>query len=252
MNDVILETHELSRHFGGFTAVDRVSLQVRRGSFHAVIGPNGAGKTTLFNLLSGALHPSSGRVIFKGADITGLPPHQISRRGLGRSFQITNLFPNLTVLENVRLAVQARGGKTAWNFLSPVGRFSRFEKRAREVLSQVNLAGKEAVVAHTLSHGDKRKLELGLLLASDPELLLLDEPTAGMSREEVPAIIDVIRRIKASGEQTIMMVEHKMDIVLSISDTITVLQSGAVIAEGPPAFIIENPQVRSAYLGGVQ
>ncbi len=191
-------------------------------------------------------------MIFKGADITGLPPYKISRLGLGRSFQITNLFPNLSVLENVRLAAQARGGMVVWNFFTRASSFPSFEKRAREILSQVNLEGKESVPAHALAHGDKRKLELGVLLASDPEVLLLDEPTAGMSHEEVPAIIEVIRRIKSSGERTIMMVEHKMDIVLSISDSITVLQNGSVIAEGPPSAIIENSQVRSAYLGGIQ
>jgi branched-chain amino acid transport system ATP-binding protein len=246
---IILETHDLTVRFGGLVAVDHVNLKVRKGSFQSVIGPNGAGKTTLFNLISGIHKPTGGKVIFQGRDITGLPPHKISHLGLGRSFQITNIFPNLTVLENVRLAVQSRAS-VGHRFLTLATSFPEFADRARIILNQVNLAGKERVVANLLPHGDKRKLEIGMLLATESELLLLDEPTAGMSHDDVPAIIAVVEQIKATGK-TILLVEHKMEMVLAISDVITVLRNGAVIAEGAPAAIANDPIVRAAYLGGM-
>jgi branched-chain amino acid transport system ATP-binding protein len=246
---IILETHDLTVRFGGLVAVDHVNLTVRKGSFQSVIGPNGAGKTTLFNLISGIHKPTGGKVIFQGRDITGLPAHKISHLGLGRSFQITNIFPNLTVLENVRLAVQSRAG-VGHRFLTLATSFPEFADRARIILNQVNLAEKERVVANLLPHGDKRKLEIGMLLATESELLLLDEPTAGMSHDDVPAIIAVVEQIKATGK-TILLVEHKMEMVLAISDVITVLRNGAVIAEGAPAEIANDPIVRAAYLGGM-
>ncbi len=245
----ILETKNVSKHFAGLHAVDGVSFQVREGSFHSIIGPNGAGKTTLFNLLSGVFKPSGGQVFFKGQDITNQPAYRRSQLGIGRSFQITNIFPNLTVLENVRIAAQSRG-KDNFRLLSDHRQFKNYTRRAEEILDLVGLAGKETLVAVNLPHGDKRKLEIGILLATEPELMLLDEPTAGISREEVPAIMHVIGKIKAAGNKTIMLVEHKMEIVMNASDTITVMQQGKVIAEGTPAEIAVNATVQAAYLGG--
>jgi len=261
----VLEIRGLTKHFGGFAALADVSFTVRQGTLHSIIGPNGAGKTTLFNLLSGVLKPTAGKIFLRGRDITGLPPHRIARLGLGRAFQLTHLFPNLTVLENVRLAVQAQAaaGREApgaaglrgrrwparWVMWQPAERVGPFVERAAEIVDQVGLAGKEQVPAHALSHGDQRKLDLAIALALDPDVLLLDEPTAGVSREEVPAIVAVIERIRREGRRTILLVEHKMEIVLNISDRITVLQHGRFLAEGTPAEIVANPAVQAAYLG---
>ena len=273
----VLEIRGLTKHFGGFAALADVSFTVRQGTLHSIIGPNGAGKTTLFNLLSGVLKPTAGKILLRGRDITGLPPHRIARLGLGRAFQLTHLFPNLTVLENVRLAVQAEasagrdapgaagaaGARPApgaagatgrrwparWVMWQPAERVGPFAERAVEIVEQVGLAGKEHVPAHALSHGDQRKLDLAIALALDPDVLLLDEPTAGVSREEVPAIVAVIERIRREGRRTILLVEHKMEIVLNISDRITVLQYGRFLAEGTPAEIVANPAVQAAYLG---
>ncbi len=247
--EVILETQELTRHFGGLIAVDRLSLEVRAGCFLSIIGPNGAGKTTLFNLLTGLLQPTGGKIWLKGAEVTRMPPHQRSRYGLARSFQITNLFPGLSVRENLRLAAQSRG-RHGFNCWTPARSFRAYEERAQEVLEEVNLGGKGGLVAANLSHGDKRKLEIGLALATDPELLLLDEPTAGMSLEEVPGILEVIRRIKAARSCTVVMVEHKMDVVMNLSDSIAVLHQGSLLARGTPEEIAANPFVQSVYLGG--
>ncbi len=247
-NGVILETRNLRKDFGGLAAVAGVSMQVKAESLHSIIGPNGAGKTTFFNLLSGNIEPTSGRVIFKGRDITDLPPHRTAHLGIGRSFQITNVFPNLTVLENVRLAAQALG-RDNFKFWQHHRHFSRYEERARQVIAQVGLAGQADVLASVLPHGGKRKLELGILLAADPELLLLDEPTAGMAREEIPLLMDVIKQIRSQGNKTIMLVEHKMDLVMNVSDRITVMHQGQVLAEGTPAEIAANETVQSAYLG---
>jgi branched-chain amino acid transport system ATP-binding protein len=244
----VLETRRLSVAFGGLVAVDNVSLQVRPGEFKSVIGPNGAGKTTFFNLISGVYRPVAGQVLFKGREITGLPPYEISRLGIGRSFQITNLFPNLTTLENVRLAVQSRANVGA-RFLSHFSAYRRFLERAEEVLAATGLSGREQVVANALAHGDKRKLEIAMLLAADPEVLLLDEPTAGMSHDEVPGILEVIAGIKRAGK-TILLVEHKIDVVMSLSDSIAVLNRGALIADGPPAAVAADAAVQQAYLGG--
>ena len=247
-HEVILETKNLRKEFGGLVAVDDVSVQIRARRLHSIIGPNGAGKTTLFNLLSGTMPPTGGQVFFKGRDITHLPPHRMAHLGLGRSFQITNIFPNLTVLENVRLAAQAVG-RDNFKLFRHFAHFEQYQATARQIIAQVDLQGREEVLASVLPHGDKRKLELGIMLASDPELLLLDEPTAGMSSEQVPGLLEIIRHIMASGDKTIVLVEHRMDMVMSISDFITVMHQGRVLAEGTPQEIAANEMVQSAYLG---
>ena len=254
-DDFILETQGLTKYFGGFAALSDVNLRVRRGHLHSVIGPNGAGKTTLFNCLSGVLKPSAGRIILRGRDTAvgrrAAQPHHLARRGLGRAFQITSLFPTLTVLENVRLAVQARArsGSMSWIMWRSADRMREVTERAAAIVEDVGLAGKEHVPAFALSHGDQRKLDLGIALGSEPEVLLLDEPTAGVSREDVPGIVEVIERIRRTAELTILLVEHKMDIVLNISDRITVLQHGKFLAEGTPREIVGNREVQAAYLG---
>ncbi|MFQ5594125.1 MAG: ABC transporter ATP-binding protein [Anaerolineae bacterium] len=260
----ILETHDLSKHFGGLKAVDGVTMQVREGALHSIIGPNGAGKTTLFNLLSGNLRPTRGRVVFQGRDVTRLPLHRTAHLGIGRSFQITNIFPNLTVLENVRLAAQARGGDNFKLFRHYL-QLRDYVDRALHVIAQVGLDGKESVPANALPHGDKRKLELAILLAPDPQLLLLDEPTAGMASEQVPALMEVIEDIRGVlspvlsmskgpskgnlGSKTILLVEHNMHVVMNVSDYITVMHQGRVLAEGTPKEIAANEAVQQAYLG---
>jgi branched-chain amino acid transport system ATP-binding protein len=248
MTDAILRTDALSKSFGGVQAVDDVDLTVPTGEISTLIGPNGAGKTTLFNLLSGALEPTSGRVLFDGEDITGDPPEAIARRGLARSFQITNVFPGLSVLDNVRIAIQAKheGG---WNFVQHADSKPEYREEAADILEYVGLSDLRDQPADVLSHGDKRALEIGLVLAIDPDLLLLDEPTAGMSQVEIEGALDLIDDL--AQEYTVLLVEHNMDIVMSISDTITVLANGSVIAEGPPAEIRANEEVQEAYLGGV-
>ena len=249
-DDIILEADTLRKEFGALIAVDDVSLQVRANTFHSIIGPNGAGKTTFFNLLSGNIEPTSGRVIFKGRDITHLPVHRSIHLGIGRSFQITNIFPNLTVLENIRLASQALGGDN-FRLFSHYRQFQQYEERAWEVIQLVGLTERAAMLARTLPHGDQRKLELGMILAPDPELLLLDEPTAGMAAEQVPELIQLIQKIQESGKKTVMLVEHNMNVVMSVSDYITVMHQGQVLAEGRPAEIAANQAVQSAYLGGL-
>jgi branched-chain amino acid transport system ATP-binding protein len=230
-------------------AVDHVSLEVARGTLKSIIGPNGAGKTTFFNLLSGQYRPSEGRIAFEGRDITRWTAAARTRLGIGRSFQLTNVFPTLSVLENVRLAVQARWGLglVAWR---DYRRFPDLEDRAYTLLTEVLLEAKWAAPAGALAHGEKRKLELGILLALEPALLLLDEPTAGMSLEEVPMIVALINRIRARGAQTILLVEHKIDMVMALSDAIAVLKDGRLIADDTPAAIARNPEVQAAYFGG--
>lgn len=249
-SEIILEARGLRKEFGGLVAVADVDVQIRARTLHAIIGPNGAGKTTLFNLLSGTISPTRGQVYFKGRDITHLPPHRIAHLGIGRSFQITNIFPSLSVLENVRLAAQAMGGDS-FRLLAPASRFPQYEEKARQVIARVGLTGRELMPALTLPHGDKRKLELGIMLASDPEVLLLDEPTAGMSSEQVPALLEIIRNIMAAGDKTVILVEHRMDMVMSISDFITVMHLGEVLAEGTPNEIAANEMVQQAYLGAL-
>jgi len=247
-DQIILQANHLRKDFGGLIAVDDVSIQVRAGSLHSIIGPNGAGKTTLFNLLSGVFKPTSGRVIYRGRDITAQPPHRIAHLGIGRSYQITNIFPNLSVFENVRLAAQAMG-RDSLNLFAPASHFKNYQERARHVVEQVGLKGKGDLLASVLPHGDKRKLELGILLASDPQVLLLDEPTAGMASEQVPQLMALIAEIRRQGNKTILLVEHNMDVVMNVSDAITVMHYGQVLAEGTPAQIGANEQVQKAYLG---
>ena len=248
--DFIIETDRLRREFGALVAVANVSIQVRPNTIHSIIGPNGAGKTTFFNLLSGTLEPTSGRVYYKGREITNLPLHRTAHLGIGRSFQITNIFPNLTVLENIRLACQALGRGNFQMFRSHHA-FREYEEKAWAVIRQVGLESQALHLARTLPHGGQRKLELGIILASDPELLLLDEPTAGMAAEQVPELMELIRKVHESGRKTIMLVEHNMNVVMSISDSITVMHQGQVLAEGTPAEIAANEVVQSAYLGGL-
>jgi branched-chain amino acid transport system ATP-binding protein len=248
--EIILETHALRKEFGALVAVNDVSIKVRARSFHSIIGPNGAGKTTFFNLLSGNIEPTSGRVIYKGRDITHQPVHRTIHLGIGRSFQITNIFPNLTVMENIRLAAQAMGHDN-FRLLSPYNHFHKYTERAGQVMELVGLQERAETLARALPHGDKRKLELGIILAPDPELLLLDEPTAGMASEQVPELIELIQKIRQQGGKTVMLVEHNMNVVMSVSDYITVMHQGAVLAEGRPAEIAANKEVQSAYLGGL-
>jgi branched-chain amino acid transport system ATP-binding protein len=247
---IILETRNLRREFGALVAVADVSMRVRAGSFHSIIGPNGAGKTTFFNLLSGNLKPTSGQVLFKGNDITNLPLHRTVHLGIGRSFQITNIFPNLTVMENIRLAAQAMG-RDNFKFFRAAKAFRQYEDRAELVIEQVGLSARAYSPASTLPHGDQRKLELGMILAPDPEVLLLDEPTAGMASEQVPELMALIQEVQAAGNKTIMLVEHNMNVVMQASDAITVMHYGEVLAEGTPAAIAANETVQQAYLGAL-
>ena len=248
--EILLEAKNLLKVFGGLVAVDDVSIEFYANTLHSIIGPNGAGKTTLFNLLSGMMAPTRGQVLYRGKDITHLAPQRRAHLGIGRSFQITNIFPNLTVLENVRLAAQALG-RDNFRILTHVNRLSKYESKARDVLIKVGLEGRDEYFAQALSHGDKRKLELGIMLAGDPQLLLLDEPTAGMSSEQVPELLQIIQSIIADGDKTIVLVEHRMDMVMSISDRITVMHQGQVLAEGSPHEIASNQVVQSAYLGAL-
>jgi branched-chain amino acid transport system ATP-binding protein len=249
-NGPILETQKLRREFGALVAVDDVTIQVESNTIHSIIGPNGAGKTTLFNLLSGTIEPTAGRVFFRGRNITGLPAYRTAHLGIGRSFQITNIFPNLTVLENIRLASQALGHDNFF-ILRSHRHFRQYEQRAWEVIHEVGLTQRALVAARTLPHGDQRKLELGMILAPNPELLLLDEPTAGMAAEQVPQLIELVRKVHQSGDKTIMVVEHNMNVVMNISDRITVMHQGRVLAEGSPGEIAADKAVQSAYLGGL-
>lgn len=247
--NALIETKDLTVTFGGHTAVDHVDMIVRKNEFKSIIGPNGAGKTTLFNLLSGQLAPTEGSIIFDGKDITKLSPTKRTRLGIGRSFQITNVFPNLTVLENVRLSVQSQEG-IRYQMLSHYKKYKFFEEKAAEWLELVLLHNKMDTIAANLAHGEKRKLEIAMLLALNTDALLLDEPTAGMSLEEVPAILEVIKKIKQQGDRTILLIEHKMDMIMDLSDSIMVLMNGKLLADGTPEEIIENETVQSAYLGG--
>lgn len=247
-NDVILETQDLSRHFGGLKAVEGVSLNIHSGHLHSIIGPNGAGKTTLFNLLSGALKPTRGRVLLRGQDITEFPPHQTAHLGLGRSYQITNIFPNLTVFENVRLAAQALGPDN-FKLFSRVGRFRHYDETAQRALEQTQLTRSATLLARTLPHGDKRRLELAILVAQDLDIWLLDEPTAGLASEQVPAFMELLNQVRQAGGKTVLLVEHNMNVVMSLSDRISVMHLGQLLAEGSPAEIAANPTVQQAYLG---
>ncbi|HEY1746031.1 MAG TPA: ABC transporter ATP-binding protein [Xanthobacteraceae bacterium] len=244
----VLETRDLSIRFGGHLAVNAVSCAFRPGTLTAIVGPNGAGKTTYFNLISGQLRSTGGRVLFQGADVTSLPASQRARRGLGRAFQLTNLFPYLTVHENVRLAVQSRRG-AGLDLVRTWQHHRELIDEADDVLGQVGLTVRRNARAGLLPHGDQRKLEVAILIALKPLVFLFDEPTAGMSVDEVPVILDLIRAIKARGDRTILLVEHKMDVVRSLADRIVVLHNGELVADGDPATVIALPVVQEAYLG---
>lgn len=248
--EIILETKKLRKEFGALVAVDDVSIKVRKNTLHAIIGPNGAGKTTFFNLLSGNIEPTSGSVFYKGRDITRQPVHRTIHSGIGRSFQITNIFPNLTVFENIRLACQSLGADN-FKFWRTASSFDKYNQRTEEVLLQVGLERRASALARTLPHGDQRKLELGMILAPDPEVLLLDEPTAGMAAEQVPDLIALIQEVQQTGDKTVMLVEHNMNVVMQVSDMITVMHQGQVLAEDTPAAIAANESVQTAYLGGL-
>lgn len=230
--------------FGGLTALNNVSIAVPSGQIRAIIGPNGAGKSTFFNCLTGVLVPTGGRILFDGEDITGLPPHRISQKAIARSYQITNILPGATVLENVRIAVQSR--HHSWSLLRHHRSFRDVIERARAVLASVSLADKQEELASNLSHGEQRNLEIGIALATEPKLLCLDEPTAGMSVTETHATVELIRRIAA--DLTILIVEHDMEVVMGLAHTITVLHYGEVLAEGTPTAIQANPRVQEVYL----
>jgi branched-chain amino acid transport system ATP-binding protein len=250
----MLETQDLTIRFGGHVAVDRVSCRFEAGTLTAIVGPNGAGKTTYFNLVSGQLPASEGRVLLQGEDLTALPAPLRTRRGLGRAFQLTQLFPNLSVAENLRLAVQAReqGRGQAGLDLFRVWLDRRaWRDETQQLLAQVRLADKAEATAASLPHGDQRKLEVALLMALDPLVYMFDEPTAGMSVDEVPVVLDLIRQLKARRDRCILLVEHKMDVVRELSDRIVVLHNGQLVADGEPAAVIASPIVQQAYLGVV-
>jgi branched-chain amino acid transport system ATP-binding protein len=244
--DFILETHDLTKEFKGFLAVNQVNLKVRRGQIHALIGPNGAGKTSCFNLLTKFIKPTRGRILFNGQDITTESPARIARRGVIRSFQISAVFAHMTVLENVRVALQQKLG-TSFQFWKSERSLHSLNARAMDLLQAVDLAAYADLPTVELSYGRKRALEIATTLAMDPELMLLDEPTQGMGLEDVARIRQLIQKVAA--HRTVLMVEHNMSVVSSIADTITVLQRGAILAEGPYAQIAKNPEVIQAYMG---
>lgn len=245
----IIETKGLTIRFGGHVAVDHVNFKMEPFTLKSIIGPNGAGKTTFFNMLTGQYKPTEGQVFLKGRDITDLSPADRTRLGMGRSFQLTNIFPLLSVLENVRVAIQSREG-FGLNFWKNYLHFSDAEDEAYELLQAVMLDEKWNATSAELTHGEKRKLEIAILLALKPEILFLDEPTAGMGQEEVPAILEILQRIKETRDRTLLLVEHKMDMIMSLSDTIMVLQEGRIIADGKPEEIYRSEAVQEAYLGG--
>jgi branched-chain amino acid transport system ATP-binding protein len=243
---IILETQDLTKEFAGFFAVNAVNLRVRRGRIHALIGPNGAGKTTCFNLLTKFLSPTRGRILYKGSDITRLAPADVARLGLVRSFQISAVFPHLTVLENVRIALQRHRGDS-FDFWRSSRVLDRLNERAMALISEVGLAQFAYLSAAELPYGRKRALEIATTLAVDPEMLLLDEPTAGMGHEDIERIAALIKSVAAN--RTVLMVEHNLSVVSTLSDTITVLTRGRVLAEGDYAAVSNDPRVREAYLG---
>jgi branched-chain amino acid transport system ATP-binding protein len=243
---VILETKNLTRHFGALVAVNGVNLKVESG-VHSIIGPNGAGKTTLFNLLTGFLAPTEGHILYREKDITGLPPYKISQLGVARSFQITSIFPHLSVFENIRVAVQSRL-KASYNFIISYQRLKGVEEKAEKILAQVGLEEWAQSEAKNLSYGLQRCLDIGVSLATEPRLILLDEPTSGMSREDTNRILELVSLI--SQDIPVVLIEHNIDVVLSISDLITVLYQGVVLAQGSPDQIRSDQRVQEAYLGG--
>jgi len=246
---MLLETRAITKSFGALTAVNAVSLGIEAGSLHSIIGPNGAGKTTLFNLLTGTFPPTSGKIIFDRKDITGTPANRVAHLGLARSYQRTTVFPAFSLFDNVWVAAFATG--KSWNGLmwKPANDFPEASERARQALRDVGLESKANQLAREISHGEQRQLELAIALAAAPRVLLLDEPAAGLSPDETRKMVALVRALK--GRYTIVLIEHKMDIIMSVSDRISVMHFGSLIAEGTPAEIQKNPEVRRAYLGGV-
>jgi len=245
----ILETQSLTKAFGALTAVNSVSLAVEAGTLHSIIGPNGAGKTTLFNLLTGTFPPSSGRILYDGRDITGTPASRVAHLGLARSYQRTSVFPAFSLYDNVWTAAFATGASWGGLLWRPAGRYPEVDERARQALADVGLSARSGQPAREISHGEQRQLELAIALAAAPRVLLLDEPAAGLSPEETRSMVALVRALK--GRYTIVLIEHKMDIIMSVSDRISVMHFGSLIAEGTPAEIQSNPEVRRAYLGGM-
>jgi branched-chain amino acid transport system ATP-binding protein len=248
-SDIILETRDLTKEFKGFVAVDHVNIQVRRGSIHALIGPNGAGKTTVFNLLTRFLSATSGHILYTGQDISQLPAAQVARAGMVRSFQISAVFPHLTVLENVRIGLQRKLG-TSFHFWKSESSLYELNDQAMALLESVDLASFANTQTVELPYGRKRALEIATTLAIDPELMLLDEPTQGMGHEDVGRVVDLIRKVAAN--RTVLMVEHNMNVVSDLSDTITVLARGTVLAEGPYEQVSQDPKVLEAYVGSTE
>jgi branched-chain amino acid transport system ATP-binding protein len=245
----ILQTENLTKAFGALTAVNGVTLSIEAGSLHSIIGPNGAGKTTLFNLLTGTFVPTSGRILLDGKEITGTPAHRVAHLGLARSFQRTNVFPAFSLLDNAWAAAFATGRSWKGLLWKKTERYTEVTARARQALTDVDLIEKSNKLAREISHGEQRQLELAIALAAAPRVLLLDEPAAGLSPEETRKMVALVRGLK--GRYTIVLIEHKMDIIMSVSDRISVMHFGALIAEGTPEEIQKNPEVRRAYLGGV-
>jgi branched-chain amino acid transport system ATP-binding protein len=243
-----LSTRDLSIRFGGHVAVNSVSADFYPGTLTVIVGPNGAGKTTYFNLVSGQLQATAGRVFLRGQDITRHGPARRTRLGIGRAFQLTNLFPHLTVLENVRLAVQSRAG-IGLSMLSLWSGHREVIARAEHYLERVAMADKRDAWVGTLSHGDQRKLEVAILLALEPEIMMFDEPTAGMSVDEVPVVLDLIHGVKSERKRTVLLVEHKMDVVRALADRIVVLHNGTLVADGEPLEVMQSRIVQEAYLG---
>ncbi|HWN30897.1 MAG TPA: ABC transporter ATP-binding protein [Burkholderiales bacterium] len=245
-SEYILETHNLTKEFKGFVAVKDIGLKIKRGSIHALIGPNGAGKTTVFNLLTRFLAPTNGRIVFNGTDISREKPAQIARHGIIRSFQISAVFPHLTVLENVRIALQHKLG-TSFHFWRSEKTLDALNDRAMALLEAVDLGTFASTITVELPYGRKRALEIATTMAMEPEMMLLDEPTQGMGHEDVGRVTELIKKVSAN--RTILMVEHNLSVVENLSDTITVLQRGSVLAEGPYEEVSKNPQVLEAYVG---
>ena len=245
-DDIILETEDLTKEFAGFIAVNGVALQVRRGTIHALIGPNGAGKTTCFNMLTKFLNPTRGRILYNGRDITALPPAEVARLGLVRSFQISAVFPHMTVLENVRIALQRKRGSSL-DFWRSTSVLDQYDERAMQLIGEVGLSSFADWLAVELPYGRKRALEIATTLALDPEMLLLDEPTAGMGHEDIQRIAQLVKRVAA--DRTVLMVEHNLSVVADLSDHITVLTRGRVLAEGNYETVSNNMEVREAYMG---
>ncbi len=248
MTDPILETRDLTVRFGGHVAVDRVSCAFRAGELTAIVGPNGAGKTTCFNLISGQIPATSGAVLLEGREITRLSAAERTRRGIGRAFQLTNLFPDLTVRENVRLVVQAKR-RMGFDLFSMASRHAELIEAADAVLERVRLTALAEQKVSELSHGNQRKLEVALLIALDPKVYMFDEPTAGMSVDEAPVVLDLIAELKADASRAILLVEHKMDVIRTLADRIVVLHNGALAADGPPAEVMASDVVQEAYMG---